>query len=375
MVTYLAYHEKEYIWEALLVTYNMYLCQGFHITMISGDQEFSALNALTTVLPTAPCLDWVAASQHYGLIEHNICFLKEKIHLLCQSLLFTMVPGIVVVHMVLHIIKFDNEFPCRGGVKHFSHGEIMTGCRLHKSNIALSFGVYCHVAENVQPRNSLAPWMEVAILVGSLGNLSDGQVFLVLDTGHTTIRHQWVALPMPPAVIDRINLLGWHEPAMLTFTNGQGRDIGDSNPQDANSNGILDDYSIIIYPAVEITRVDRTTDLAEIARVDPDFDVKPKGVDMDTNVWSMDTNVPVDDNAIAIDGLKQHDPTEGAAAVPNAEPTTNPKKVKSPVKKVASPKTGMAAQNSPTKKAREKYVPSMKGNNYVITLTQIKLLL
>jgi hypothetical protein len=63
MVAHLAYREKEYIWEALLVTYNMYLHQGFQITGISGDQEFSALNHLTTVLPTAPCLDWLAASQ------------------------------------------------------------------------------------------------------------------------------------------------------------------------------------------------------------------------------------------------------------------------------------------------------------------------
>jgi hypothetical protein len=46
-------------------------------------------------------------------------------------------------------------------------------------------------------------------------------------------------------------------------------------------------------------------DPAEITRVDPDFDVRPTGVDMDTNVWAMDTVVPVDNNAIAIDGLKQ----------------------------------------------------------------------
>jgi hypothetical protein len=64
---------------------------------------------------------------------------------------------------------------------------------------------------------------------------------------------------------------------------------------------------------------------------------------MDTNVWAMDTNVPVDSNAIVIDGLEHQDPTEVASTVPTAEPTTNPKKVKSPVKKIASPKTGMAA--------------------------------
>jgi hypothetical protein len=252
----------------------------------------------------------------------------------------------------------------------------MTGCCIHKSDIALSFEVYCQVAENFQPQNSLTPWTRAAILVGSLSNFSGGQVFLELDTGHTIIRHQWVALPMPLTVIDCVNLFGQCKPAMLTFTNPQGHDIGDSNLQDANSVGILDDNRICIHPAVETPGVNETTDpAAEIAGVDPDFDVEPTGLDTDTNAWAMDTNFPVDNNAIAIDGLEQQDPTEGAAAVPTAEPTTSPKKVKSPVKKAASPKTGMAAQNSQVRKAPEKYAPSMKGNKYAIVLTQITLLL
>ncbi len=86
-------------------------------------------------------------------------------------------------------------------------------------------------------------------------------------------------------------------------------------------------------------------------------------------------NVPVDNNAIAIDGLEQQDPTEGPAAVPTAEPNASPKKAKSPSKKVAPLKTEMAAQNSCARKAPEKYVPTMKGNKYVIALTQITSLL
>jgi hypothetical protein len=257
----------------------------------------------------------------------------------------------MVVHMVLHVIKFVNEFPCQGGVKYFSLGEIMMGRCLHMGNIPLFFGVYCQVPENVQPRNSLAPQTGGAILVGSSGNLSGGQDFLALDTSHTIIRHQWVALPMPPTVIDRIYLLAWRKPAMLTFSDRQGRDIGDSNPQDANSVGILDDDLIIIHPAVEIPGVEMTTDSAEIAGVDPDFVSKPTGVDMDTNAWAMDTDVPVDDNAIAINGLEQQDRTEGAAAVPSADPTTSPKKAKSPAKKVAPPQMGMVARNSCVRKA------------------------
>jgi hypothetical protein len=176
---------------------------------------------------------------------------------------------------------------------------------------------------------------------------------------------------MLPVVIDCINLLGQHVPAMLTFTDWHGQDIGDNNPQDANSVGIMDDNSIIIHPAVEIPGVDTTTDPAETAGVGPDFYVEPSGVDMDTNAWAIYTNVPVDNNAVAIDGLKQQDPTEGATVVPNAEPTNCPKKAKSPAKKTAPPRTGMAAQNSCARKAPEKYIPTIKGKKYAITLTQI----
>ncbi len=180
---------------------------------------------------------------------------------------------------------------------------------------------------------------------------------------------------MPPKVIDCINLLGRRKPAMLTFTNRQGHDISDSNPQDADSVGILDDNSIIICPAVEIPGVDATTDPAEIAGVDPDFDVEPTVVDMDTDAWAMDTNVPVDNNTTTIDGLEQQDPTGCTAALPTAEPTTSTEKVKGLVKKAASPKIGMAARNSWVRKAPAKYVPSMKGNKYAIALNQITLLL
>ncbi len=78
--------------------------------MIAEDQEFNLISDLIVNLPTAPKLDWVAASQHCGLIERNIRFLKEKICFLCHSLPFEQVPGIMVVHMVLHIVKFVNGF-------------------------------------------------------------------------------------------------------------------------------------------------------------------------------------------------------------------------------------------------------------------------
>jgi hypothetical protein len=73
-------------------------------------------------------------------------------------------------------------------------------------------------------------------------------------------------------LIALICLVGASLPCSLC-TNWQGCDIGDSNPQDANSVGILDDNLIIIHPVMGIPGVDATTDPAEIAGVDPDFDV------------------------------------------------------------------------------------------------------
>jgi hypothetical protein len=95
MVTHLAYRTKAYLWEALFVTYKMYLLRGFRIVAIAGDHKFASISELVVQLPTAPKLDWVAASQHCGLIERNIRFLKEKIHSLCHSLPFEQVPGII----------------------------------------------------------------------------------------------------------------------------------------------------------------------------------------------------------------------------------------------------------------------------------------
>ncbi len=132
--------------------------------------------------------------------------------------------GHMVVRMVLHIIKFVNGFPRRGGVKHYSPGEIMTNHHIHANDVVVSFGVYCQIAENVEPRNSLAPRTRGAILLGNSGNSSGGQMFLALDTVATVIRHQWVVLPMPSSV-DCVNFICRHEPSTLTFTNRHGQDM------------------------------------------------------------------------------------------------------------------------------------------------------
>jgi hypothetical protein len=137
MVPHIVSRHKEYMWEALHSMYKMYLLWGIRIVVLSGDYEFAALSDLAANLPTMPELNWASASQHCGLIEQNTRFLKKKIRSLYHSLPFEMVPGIMVVRMVLHIVKFVNGFPHQGGVKHYSPGAIMTVHNLHGNNILL----------------------------------------------------------------------------------------------------------------------------------------------------------------------------------------------------------------------------------------------
>jgi hypothetical protein len=103
----------------------------------------------------------------------------------------------MVVCMVLHVVKFVNGFLRKGGPKLYSPGEIMTNRHLHADDLRLGLGTYCQMAENVEPRKSLAPRTQAAISLGISGNMSGGQ-FLALDTGHIITRHQWVGCYLCP---------------------------------------------------------------------------------------------------------------------------------------------------------------------------------
>ena len=330
-ITHLTKRNKEVVWVALLATYKMYLMRGFRIVVVKGDQEFASISDLVAGL--MPRLDWAAASQHCGLIERNIRFLKEKIRSLRHSVPFERVPGIMVVRMVLHVVKFVNGFPRKGGPKLYSPGEIMTDRRLHADDLRLGFGTYCQVAEHVEPRNSLAPRTRAAISLGNSGNLSGGQVFLALDTGHTITRHQWVVLPMPPAVIARVNVLGKAEPSILTFTDRHGRVIGDY-PQDEP---VVDDNgSDVEYDYIDDFLVESQDD-NEIPGVPEESPDEPTGVEMDpVDPEPNETNFDVQD------GLEQ-EPQETShesrtARRPTGEPT------EAPVQDPAPPSQGMAAR-------------------------------
>ncbi len=77
-VTHLINHKVSEVWAAMHKIYQMYMLRGFHIVEIAGDGEFAWIADQVASLPTNPVLDLATESQHVGLIERNIRFLKEK---------------------------------------------------------------------------------------------------------------------------------------------------------------------------------------------------------------------------------------------------------------------------------------------------------
>jgi hypothetical protein len=163
--------------------YTRCICFVGSTLLRAGNGEFAWIADQVASLPTNPILNLAAASEHVGLIERNIRFLKEKTRLIHHSLPFEQIPAVMCIHMVLHTVQFMNSFPRKVCLKHYPPSAIMNGTRLHMNQLQLKFGSYCQVAEDVNPCNSLAARTRGAISMGPSGNLSGGQRFLALNTG------------------------------------------------------------------------------------------------------------------------------------------------------------------------------------------------
>ena len=106
-------------------------------------------------------------------------------------------------------------------------------------------------------------------MIGNSGKLTGGQAFMASDTGEKITRFQWKEIPMPKAVIDRVNQIGKDEPSILTFTSRQGEEIGDTT-QDFDPVEVNDEPS-----ADEITGEEQINE----EPTEADFDHEPTGVD------------------------------------------------------------------------------------------------
>jgi hypothetical protein len=118
-VTHFISHKVVEVWTAMHKIYQMYMLCGFHIVEIAGDGEFAWIADQVASLPTNLILNLAVASEHVGLIERNIRFLKEETHLVHHSLPFEHIPALMLIRMVLHTVQFMSSFLRKGGLKHY----------------------------------------------------------------------------------------------------------------------------------------------------------------------------------------------------------------------------------------------------------------
>jgi hypothetical protein len=207
--------------------------------------------------------------------------------------------------------------------------------------------------------------------MGPSRNLSGGQRFFALDTSKLIVRNHWKELPMPLAVIDRVNVLGRAKCSLLVFTDCLGQVIGDYTPNIGEAGDGDDDESVIndlylpVPPAssklpgvssVEEGSADMTSGVDSPAIVV--IVSKPTGVDMGGSQAD-----PPQVDALFDDAVFDMALDNGLKTYAFNEPIYEPK--------AASLKAGVVACNACNRKHPQKYFPTMQGNKYQVMLARI----
>ena len=88
-MTHLADHCLKMIFKGLHGIVMYYFQRGFQVTVVTGDGKFASLQECMVELPDAPRLNLASANEHEPYIEWQIHVVKERVHVICQSLSFT----------------------------------------------------------------------------------------------------------------------------------------------------------------------------------------------------------------------------------------------------------------------------------------------
>ena len=216
----------------------------------------------------------------------------------------------------------------------------MTGESLDfKKHLKLQFGQYCQVHEDETVTNTQRPRTAGAISMGPSGNTQGGFKFLSLKTGKKLVRRNWDALPMPDSVIARVNELGKDQPELLTFTDRQGRPIGD----------------------VDLTGVAGEEEPQPVVDESDDTDITGDQVEEPTEEQ-------VDE---AVEEAFQEDTVVETVSEQEQEPEAQ---APEPVPGVVPPHPIPGVRKSARVKfqTRESYVPSLTGSKYALAVTQLE---
>jgi hypothetical protein len=196
---------------------NIYIKHGFLLEIVEVDGQFEPLrDALSEMGVT---LNICSREEHVPVAERRIRTLKERCRCICNTLPFKKLPGMLVVQMVSTCNFWLTIFPPKDGIsRNINPRDLITGVKIdYNQHVQADFGEYVQIHE--EHENTMHTWTNGAIATKPSGNTQCGHWFYSLATGLMLDRRQWNPLPMPPDVIERINVLAKASQAGMNFTN------------------------------------------------------------------------------------------------------------------------------------------------------------
>ena len=126
-----------------------------------------------------------AAQEHVAEIKCQIQTMKERCRAIVSTLLFDILPKLIVSNIVYFVLLWLNAFPVRNGVsKVYSPCSIVILKKMNwKRHCQVTFGTYCGVHDKPDPSNDMTPRTHEGIAVGPTGNIQGTYIFFWVNNG------------------------------------------------------------------------------------------------------------------------------------------------------------------------------------------------
>ena len=130
-----------------------------------------------------------------------------------NTLPFTYISRRMKIEFIYFVTLWRNAFPVKSGVSEtFSPREILLRWRMDvKKYCRVLPGYYCEVHDKPNPYNTTVSRTDKGIALGPTVNLQGSVKFYCLNTGLVLKQRAFTNIPIPTAVIAKVNKIGKRE--------------------------------------------------------------------------------------------------------------------------------------------------------------------
>ena len=154
-------------------------------------------------------INMAAARENMGDIEREIRGVKERGRATLNTPSLRALTKWFIVKLVYFTALWSNNFPENTVIyKVYSPRYIISGQNLSfKPHFRMDFGYYSEVYYGPSPTNSMILRTRKCLGLGTTGNLQGSYKFFDLTTGKKLKKLAWTPIPMPDAIIKRLEYL------------------------------------------------------------------------------------------------------------------------------------------------------------------------